>query len=209
MATSVVEASTDNLRQKVMEVARSHKASWIRLGQYLYSVHKDKLFKGWGFLTFEAYCTKDLGIKQATASKLLKSYAFLEKEEPSLASEEAQQHTDKTPSSIPDYEAVNLLRLAKENESITPREFSVLREAVLEKAKEPKQIRAQVKQILDDKKPEGTPEEVEIKRHSKIRRFVSLLKTASREFEEEDLLPDHLAKQIQALIGKLEDQVRE
>ncbi len=207
MHGTVVE-STDNLRKRVLEVARSHKSSWIQLGQYLFSVHKDKLFKSWGFLTFEAYCMKELGIKQLTASKLLKSYAFLEKEEPSLAKLTEPEESDRSPRAIPDYESVNLLRLAKENESITPKEFSAIREAVFENAQEPKEVRTQVKKILEEKAPAGTPEEVEHKKQSKVRRLLSLLKTASRDLEEEDAVPDYLLKQIQALIGKLEDQVR-
>ena len=205
---AMISESTDQLRQQVVTAVRSHKASWIQLGQYLYTVHKDKHFKSWGFLTFEAYCMKELGIKQTTAAKLLKSYYFLEKEEPTLARLSQEAGEERPPRTIPDYESVNLLRLAKENQSITPREFSQIRESVLEDAKDAKEVKAQVKRLLEEKKEEDTPEERDQKRQSKIRRLVSLLKSASTDFASEHLLPDYLQKQIQALISKLEDQVR-
>ena len=46
----------------------------------------DKHFRTWNYLSFDTYCFKELGIRQTTASKLLKSYSFIEKEEPRLAS---------------------------------------------------------------------------------------------------------------------------
>lgn len=206
MKTAPLEASTDSLRQKIVEAARAHKASWIQLGQYLFSVHKDKLFKTWGFLTFEAYCIKELSIKQAMAAKLLKSYAFLEKEEPRLASL-ASDPGEETTAEVPHYDSVNLLRLAKENKHFTPKDFSELRELVLEEAKEPKEVKAQVKRILEERKPESTPEEKDSKRQTKIRRVISLLKSSCKELESEDLLPDFLRKQMDALVQKLEDQL--
>ncbi len=45
----VVETANETLREKTAETAKRHKASWIQLGQYLFSIHKDKLYKAWGF----------------------------------------------------------------------------------------------------------------------------------------------------------------
>ena len=71
-----------SFRYKVLDAARGFKSSWMELGQYLFTVYRDKLFKEWWYLTFEAYTAKEIGIKQPTAMKLLRSYSFLEKEEP-------------------------------------------------------------------------------------------------------------------------------
>ena len=84
-----VDAGKDALRNKTLDAAKRHKASWIELGQYLYAIYKDKYYKDWGYLTFEAYCGKEINVKLSTASKLLKSYDFLEKEEPLHRSESA------------------------------------------------------------------------------------------------------------------------
>lgn len=200
--------STESLRQKALEAARQHKASWIQLGQYLFTIGKDKLYRDWGFLTFEAYCIKEIGIKQSTAAKLLKSYSFLEKEEPRLTSFRPEDG-DMPPKRIPNYESVNLLRLAKENKNISPREFSGLREAVLEAGKEPKEVRAQVKSLLSQHPENFSREEREIQHRTKIRRLIGFLRGIDKDFSAEHILPDYLSRQLRDLVAKLEDQVRE
>lgn len=197
--------SNDELRGKVVEVARKHKASWIELGQYLFSVSKNKLFKEWGYNTFEVYCVKELKIREATASKLLKSYSFLEKEEPRMVKPEYT--AEEEPRKIPDYESVNLLRLAKQNKNIPTNEFAELRHEVLNEAKEFKDVRAKVKAIVADQKPKDTPEAKEVKRSSVIKRLIGFLSGAKTQLEEEDLVPDHVIKAIEALSSKLEDQL--
>ena len=57
-------------RFKVLNACRQFKTSWIQLGQSLFAVQRDKLFRSWDFLTFEGYCQKELSIRQATAAKL-------------------------------------------------------------------------------------------------------------------------------------------
>ena len=197
--------ANDELRVKTVEIAKKHKSSWIELGQHLFSIYKNKLFKEWGYQAFETYCRKELGIKETTASKLLKSYSFLEKEEPRIVKPEFPQ--EENPRKIPDYEAVNLLRLAKDNKNIPTSDFAELRQEVLNEGKEPKEIRAQVKKILEAQKPKDTPEAKDQKRNSVLRRLVGFLNGAKTQLEEEDLVPDYLIKQIEALTAKLEDQL--
>ena len=101
----------DSIRYRILESTKNFKTSWIELAQALYSTWKDKLYKEWGYLTFEAYTSKEIGIKKQTAMKLLKSYYFLEKEEPSYLKENYEGSKDAA--SVPTYDAVNVLRLAK------------------------------------------------------------------------------------------------
>ena len=205
MTTATLEIDKDELRKKTMEIARRHKASWIELGQYLFSIHKDKLFKHWGYLAFETYCKKELGIRDTTASKLLKSYMFLEKEEPRIVKNDFAE--DAEPKVIPNYESVNILRLAKNNENITPSDFSELRQSVLSQAREPKEVKAQVKKILSDREIKDPIEQRRSRRNSAIKRIVTVLSMTRRELEAEGLLPDYLLKQIADLSKKLEDQL--
>lgn len=197
--------ANDELRSKTMDVARRHKASWIELGQYLFSISKNKLFKEWGYLTFETYCVKELRIREATASKLLKSYSFLEREEPRMVKPE--YISEETPQKIPDYESVNLLRLAKQNKNVPVRDFAELRHAVLNEAREAKEVRAKVKAIVKEQKPDDAPEAREQQRASILKRLIGFLNGAKAQLEEEDLVPDHVLKQIEALTSKLEDQL--
>lgn len=201
------DALTETLRAQAVDAAKRHKASWIELGRYLFSIYKDKYYRSWGFLGFDAYCMKELGIKQTTASKLLKSYQFLEKEEPRLVSSQAAEKV--APREFPSYEAVNLLRLAKENQSITPHDYADLRESVMETGREPKEIRAQVKKILEEREEKDPRELKRSKRNSLLKRLVTMISSAKREFEAESLLPDYLVKQMTDLSAKLEAQIEE
>lgn len=199
------DSLAESIRKKTLEVARQHKASWIELGQYLNAIYRDKHFKEWGFLSFEAYCMKELGIKQQTASKLIKSYSFLEKEEPRLAKPDFAEEA--SPKKLPNYEAVNLLRLAKENESITPRDYAELRAAVMEEAREPKEVRSAVKKILEERGGKDPAETRRTRRNGLIRRLVTLLNSAKREFGSEGLLPGAILREMAVLAEKLEGQV--
>ncbi len=198
--------SNDELRIQTVEIAKKHKASWIQLGQHLFSIYKNKLYKEWGYQVFETYCQKELNIKEATASKLLKSYSFLEREEPRIVKPDFTE--EETPRKIPDYEAVNLLRLAKENKNIPTEEFAELRQEVLNEGKEPKDIRAKVKKILEDQKPKDTAEAKDQKRNGVLRRLIGFINSAKTQLEEEDLVPDHVLKQMETLAQKLQDQLQ-
>lgn len=209
MSTQLSEPTVDAdaLRQKTADAARRHKASWIELGQYLFTIYQDKHFKTWGHLTFEAYCIKELGMKQTTASKLLKSYFFLEKEEPKLVKDVETDNLDNR--RVPNYESVNLLRLAKENQELSAQEYAGLRESVIEKAREPKDVRAQMKQIMSEKNPGDPAEERKKRRNAAIKRTVSVLNMVRREMAADNLLPDYLVKQMADLVSKLSDQIEE
>lgn len=207
MQTATMSTSTDNLRSKVLEIAKKHKASWIELGQYLFSIHKDKLFKQWSYMTFEAYCFKELGLKQTTASKLLKSYYFLEKEEPALVRPETVEEV--RPAVVPNYESVNLLRLAKDNPNLDAQDFRELRKSVLTNAKEPKDVRAQMKQMLDSRQNQDPKEMRRNKRNAAIKRVLMVLGGAKKELEQDGLLPGYLLTQMKDLIDKLQDQIED
>lgn len=204
---AVLDVRDDTLREKTLDAAKRHKASWIALGQYLYQVHKNKLFKNWGYLSFETYCVKELGMKQLTASKLLRSYSFLEQEEPRYVDPQIREEESHT--AIPNYESVNLLRLAKDNKKLTPQDYAEIRESVIDKASEPKEVRAQVKKLLSEREVKDPAEERRQRRNSSIRRVVTVMTNARKELENESLLPDYLLVQMKDLIEKLRDQIEE
>ncbi len=208
MTTTLEEkpkTGAEALRRETAEAARSHKASWIRFGQLLYAVHKDKLFKAWGFMAFEGYCGQELGIRQATAVKLLRSYQFLEREEPRLASH--RLHGDVSPRTLPGYESVNVLRLAKANKKLTAREYEALRSSVMEEAKEPKEVRAQVRRLLEAREERDPRELRRERRNGALRRLISALTQAHKQFGAERLVPDGILAQISDLAEKLEAQI--
>ena len=198
-------ALNSSLRGETLAAAKRHKASWIELGQYLFTIFKDKHYRGWGFFNFETYCQKELGIKQTTALKLLRSYQFLEKEEPRLVTGDLPEEAGLR--SLPNYEAVNILRLAKDHEKLTPQDYNHLRKAVMEAGKEPKEVRAQFKQFLAEREDRDPKEAKREQRNHTIKRLVTYLSSVKREMEGQRLVPDYLLKQIEDLAKKLEDQL--
>ncbi len=169
-------------RYKVLSCARDFKNSWIDLGQFLIAVYKDKMYKDWGYLTFEAYCSKEIGIKQPTAMKLLKSYSFLEKEEPAFLNRENLE--ERQPARIPSYESVNALRLAKESEKLSQRQYEDLREDVFDDVKEDAEVKKKIRYVLKSSQPavSGT-EDKSVKRLHIAKRLLTQLQNARLEFE--------------------------
>lgn len=136
--------SPESLRYRVLECAKTFKSSWIELGRHLFAVQKDKLYRDWGHSTFEIYCGKEIGIRQQTAVKLLKSYYFLEKEEPAYLKDRG----DESPKEVPSFESVNALRLAKHSDRISEKDYEKIREDVLEKGGEPVEVKKKIKYLL-------------------------------------------------------------
>lgn len=190
----------DSFRYQVLDAARGFKSSWIALGQYLFTVYKDKLFKEWGYQTFEVYCSKEIGIRQNTAMKLLKSYSFLEKEEPEYVSKKSME--ERKPDQIPSFEGVNALRLAHENDRISESQYEDLRDDILEEGKEDSEVKKKIQYILKSgpKKADGGADG----KAAALKKLTLYLKGYRNDLSS-DLLPPKIWKKLDELIEVLED----
>ena len=196
------EIEPGSLRYQTLEAAKRFKASWIGLGQMLWTVYKDKKFREWGYLTFDAYCAKEVGVRAATAKKLLQSYYFLEKEEPStlkrLTSEEAPA------AALPSADSVNLLRLLKNRDEVPAEDYQKVRSYVLEKGKEAQDVRREVQSLVNETK-KADPEEVqEARAKSAVRRMIGTLKALRQQLSGAGLVPKKVLQEVEAVMGKLE-----
>ena len=191
-----------SFRYKALESAKNFKSSWMELGQYLCTVYKDKLYKEWGYLTFEAYCAKEIGIRQPTAVKLLKSYAFLEKEEPSYLKQSLSE--ERRPTQVPSYESVNALRLAKESERVPEAEYRAIRSDVLNSAKEEDEVKKKIRYVLKANPKPLSPEEKEDKKDAVLRRTINTLRNSKAELSEFSF-PAKILKQIDDVIALLSE----
>ncbi len=193
-----------SLRFSVLDCARQFKTSWIELGQHLFSIYKDKHYKEWGYLTFEAYCAKEIGVRQNTALKLLKSYSFLEREEPEFLKLSKEQTA--SPKAIPSVEAVNSLRLAKGNQRIPEEDYEEIRTSVLEDVKPEEEVRQKIKYVLKanpSTKEKETADPIEQK-NTLIRKLTNGLNQAKSDCLELEF-PQKIIKQIDALVDLLAD----
>jgi hypothetical protein len=196
------ELDPASLRYRALDCARGFKNSWIGLGQALFSIYKDKHFKEWGYLTFEAYCAKEIGIRQPTALKLLKSYSFLEREEPSFL--KASVSEDRKPSQIPSCESVNALRLVKENERVSKGDYQKIREDVFENAKEDKEVKQKIRYLLKSSAPALSAEEKEEKREVALGRILSSLRGTKLQLQEFSF-PSKVIRALDELVDLLSE----
>lgn len=189
-----------SLRYEALEAAKRFKTSWVELGRMMWTVYKDKKYREWGYLSFEAYCAKEVGIREATAKKLLHSYFFLEKEEPTIL----KQLTEDPPAQLPNVDSVNMLRLLNQKQgAVSPEGYQKVRSYVLEKGKEAPEVRREVRSLME---AQVDPAEArESRRSSSIRRMIGTLKGMSQEFSAGKLIPGKLLTEIDSLIKKLEE----
>ena len=191
------------IRYETLEAARRFKTSWVELGRMLWSVYREKRFREWGFLTFDAYCLKEVGIKAATAKKLLHSYSFLEKEEPSML----KQFTEQPPTQVPQVDSINLLRLLKnKGEEVPEQNYQKIRSYVLEQGKDVPEVRREVRSVLKRVEPDSADEQAA--RHQvTVRRMIGTLKGLRDELKAARRAPAKLLEEIDHLMKKLSELI--
>lgn len=199
------EAEPDSLRQHVLKSAKDFKTSWIELGRALYTVWKDKLYKEWGYSTIDTYAAKEIGIRKQTAMKLLRSYCFLEKEEPRYLKSD---YTDSQDTAlVPGYESVDVLRQAKNKKDLDAQDYASLKKAIFEKGKDSQEVKKDLTSLIRQRR-ELEPEEArQEKRLSLLKRFLGSLKAITRELETAKLGSASLAKEADSLIKKIEAEI--
>lgn len=201
----MADVGEGSLRYKILSSAKSFKTSWIDLGQSLYSVWKDKLFKDWGFLTFDAYTSKEIGIRKNTALKLLKTYYFLEKEEPHLLDKGYVETKDA--SEVPSYEAVDVLRLAKKKQMLDGDDYKRFRRDVLEKGKDAREVKKDLTALIRQREELEPDEARKKKREAVIKRLLTTLRSLRTEIEMTKVLPSDVLKQTKMLISRIEAEI--
>ena len=199
------EMTPDSLRYKVLSSAKDFKTSWIELGQILYTVWKDKLYKDWGYSEFDAFTSKEIGIQKQTALKLLRSYSFLESSAPRYLKKDYVEGADAT--QVPTYEAVDVLRRASSNKDIGDADYSKIKKYVLEDGKGARDVQKDLTKIIRNNEQLEPEEMYQKKRTTRLRRFLSLLRSIKVEIQSSNDLPAKISLQADKLIGMIEGEV--
>ena len=198
------EVEPGSLRYKILENAKYFKSSWIELGQALYSVWKDKIYKEWGYNAFDIYTAKEVGVRKETAMKLLRSYYFLEKEEPQYLKSDYIASSDAA--TVPTFESVDVLRTAK-NKKLDTHDYENLKKEIFEKGKDFREVKKDLTSMIRQRQELEPEEAQEKKRLAMVRRLVGSLKSIRQEAETLKLLPTPLLKEISSLVSKLEQEI--
>jgi hypothetical protein len=196
--------SQASLRDLALQASKSFKSSWVELGRVLYTIWKDKLYKSWGYQQFDAYVSKEVGIRKQTSLKLLRSYYFLEKEEPSYLQKDFTEEAEAA--QIPSYEAVDVLRLAR-SKDLDEQDYQKLKDNLFVKGKDSREIKKDLTLMMRQREELDPQEAWQKKKETNIKRFIGALKSLKREMDESKLLPAAMAQEVNTLIKKLEDQI--
>ncbi|MFH1776152.1 MAG: hypothetical protein ABH952_01105 [Candidatus Omnitrophota bacterium] len=194
-----------SLRCKVLECTKNFKFSWIQLGQFLVTVYNDKRYKEWGYSTFEFYCKKEVGIRKETALKLLRSYYFLEKEEPELLKEDYLKDT--SAGQVPLLDAINTLRLAKQNRNINEEGYNKLKNQVLTEGRDEQEAKKSFRSLLESFREDEPEVAREKRRIAVVKRMVSTLNSLKIEVEVSKLLSPQLVNSLDVIIKKIEKEL--
>lgn len=202
----VTHITDDLLREQTLHHAKDFKNSWVKLGQALYSIYSDKIYKLWGYEKFEYYTEKEIGLKRQVAMKLLKTYYFLEHEEPEYLKDEYRETAQ--PAVVPSYETVNVLRLAKKNKDIPASEYKKLKIDVFEKGKDAAVIRKDLTALIRQREELDPDEERQKRNTSAVRRLLTAFRSFKKDMEVLKLLPPNLLKQTEDVMLKLEMEIQ-
>ena len=199
-----ITKQSEELRAHLSGHAKDFKLSWVQLGQGLYSVWRDKLYHAWGFEKFEDYVIRELGLKKPLALKLVKTYFFVEQDEPVYLKKEFSEVRDTV--NVPSFEGLDVLRLARGRKELTRDDYSKLRKDIFEKGKEASLVRKDLTAIIKERK-QIDPETAREARHEQsIRRLVAALRSFKKDMETLKLAEPDIVEDAEELLKRLESQ---
>ncbi len=200
-----LETITDTIREEILQFAKNFKTSWIGLGRHLYAVWQDKMYKGWGYEKFEDYTKEELGMKKSLCMKLLKTYLFIEQEEPVYLNKKFLQN--RAPINVPGYDEVDVLRLAKKKKELTVSDYTKLRREIFDKGLNATDARKELTAIIKERKQIDPEEERQQRNEAAIKKMINAIESFKKDMEALKLIPYELIEQIGELKEKLAQQI--
>jgi hypothetical protein len=137
----IKQIDPESYRMQLVESAKVFKSNWVQFGEHLTKVASDKLYMGWGYKEFEEYCRDEIRIKKATAIKLTNAYFFVTQGDPEIINHSRSK-------SGLDFDAVNILQKAKNDENCSPEIYEELKNAALEKGQSGPTLARKFKQMI-------------------------------------------------------------
>ena len=183
-----------SFRQTVLLAAKRFKSTWAELGRLLVKVRDEALFEQWGYPTFEAYCLKEIHIRKATAEKLTRSFAFLARHEPKVASSEDLVQR------APPFEVVEVLARADERGQLSAAEYKAIRDSIWESKRPSSELRRE----LEERFPRPVPADSAAQEAQRLRRLATGARQLANDLLACRKVPRAVADRAFALAGDLE-----
>lgn len=192
VATAEVgEGRAEGLRAAARESARRFKASWFDLAKYLVRVRDEECWQDWGYPSFEAYCSKELRIKRATAQKLVASYGFLARHE--------AERIAAPPKHVPPVEVIEVLSRAEERGQLDGEAYAELRDTLWDEEARPQAIRKELARRFPEPEPPPPPADLE------LRRFAVQARKLARDLAASEKIPRQVARRAAELADEVEE----
>jgi len=197
-------SSADDLRRQVLETVKRFKGNWMELGRYLNLVNSAQTFRAWDYSSFSGYCTRELRLRKQTVDKLLRSYAFLAREEPGYLKDALSGD-----SVVADVECVNVLRKARSRKDINEKDYGRIRQAVLEGGAEPREVGRQYRSLLAAarEEPADSREAWERCRVEKGKRVLTSLRRLRESLASERYFSRKVVDDLSLLIRRVEEEL--
>ncbi|HEY6097781.1 MAG TPA: hypothetical protein VIW03_00030 [Anaeromyxobacter sp.] len=192
LAARAEDLPEGSLRRRVLEGAQRFKSAWVDLGRLLSEVRRKEQWRGWGYPSFERYCSKELFLRGATAEKLTASYAFLERHEPDLARARGE-------SRAPPFEVIEVLSRAEAAGRLSDAGWRELREEVLERPPTPAAVNRKIAERFGPA-PRPTP----APREERVRRVAAAARRLAEACRDESAIPRPVAERAEALAREIE-----
>ena len=192
LAARAEDLPEGSMRRRVLEGAQRFKAAWLEFGRLLAEVRRKELWRGWGYPSFERYCTKELFIRGATADKLTRSYGFLERHEPDLTRARAE-------SRAPPFEVIEVLSRAEASGRLPEGGWRDLRDEVLGRPPSPAAMNRRLTEKYGPPPPPPARPEAD-----RLSRLAAAADTLARACAEESAIPRVVARRAADLAGEIE-----
>ncbi|MBD3246010.1 MAG: hypothetical protein GF333_03270 [Candidatus Omnitrophica bacterium] len=203
---SLETAEPARVREEVARNTRNFRNSWRNLAKVLGVVWQRKLYREWGYETFDQYTAQEVAIRKHTAMKLIRSYNFLQKEEPECLKHD--ERTESTPAAAPTLEAVHTLRMAKQK--LDGEGYQRVKRELFDQNRSPAEVKKDLTMVMKQRREVDPETERGRKRHVIIKRFLGSLEGFMRDAELLEILPDPVAEELRrakrSLAGLLEEE---
>ncbi|MBF0618608.1 MAG: hypothetical protein HQL19_00390 [Candidatus Omnitrophica bacterium] len=197
--------TSKELRARAAEGAKGFKTSWLELAQTLYAISRDKLYQYWGYEKFDQYSERELGIKKSMALKLVKTYAFVEQQEPAMLQDSYVEGREAN--ALPELDAVSLLRLARNKKELTKQDYQEIRKQVLDKGRPVGLVRKDLTALMKERR-QVDPDEARAERSAAaVRRFLNAIRSFKKDAETLKLVKVTIMKKAEELFRELEAEV--
>jgi len=197
--------TSKELRVRASDGAKDFKRSWVSFAQTLNAIRTDKLYEYWGYEKFEHYTERELGLKKPMAIKLVKTYQFVEQQEPAFLQQEFAD--DREPLALPEIDAINVLRLARNRKELTKQDFQELRKQVFDKGRQAGLVRKDLTAMIKERKQVDPDQEREERNLATLRRLVNAIRSFRKDAETLKLVRADILKKAEELGRDIEAEI--